>query len=36
MLEPTAIREISRGGAQIETGFPLQLDSRHNLRLTCV
>jgi hypothetical protein len=28
------IREISRGGAQVETGFPLQLDSLHDFRLT--
>jgi hypothetical protein len=29
-----AIKEISRGGAQVETGFPLQLDSLHDFRLT--
>src|ERR1700704_3631202 len=29
-----AIKEISRGGAQIETGFPLHLDSLHDFRLT--
>lgn len=29
-----AIKEISRGGVQIETGFPLQLNSLHELRLT--
>jgi hypothetical protein len=28
------IRQISRGGAQVETTFPLQLDSLHQLRLT--
>jgi len=28
------IREMSRGGAQVETGFPLQLDSLHEFRLT--
>jgi hypothetical protein len=34
VFQPMAIKEISRGGAQIETGFPLQLDSLHELRLT--
>ena len=34
VFQPMAIREISRGGAQIETGFPLQLDSLHEFRLT--
>src|SRR3979490_944260 len=34
VLQPMAIREISRGGAQIETGFPLHLDSLHDFRLT--
>ena len=34
VFEPMAIREISRGGAQIETRFPLQLNSLHDLRLT--
>jgi hypothetical protein len=29
-----AIKEISRGGAQVETVFPLQLDSLHDFRLT--
>jgi hypothetical protein len=29
-----AIKEISRGGAQVETGFPLQVDSLHEFRLT--
>jgi len=28
------IKEISAGGAQIETTFPLQLDSLHDFRLT--
>src|SRR4026208_2330810 len=31
--QPMAIREISRGGAQVETSFPLQLDSLHDFRL---
>jgi hypothetical protein len=34
VFQPMAIREISRGGAQVETRFPLQLDSLHELRLT--
>jgi hypothetical protein len=29
-----AIREISLNGAQVETAFPLQLDSLHDFRLT--
>jgi hypothetical protein len=29
-----AIKEISHGGAQIETGFPLHLDSLHDFRLS--
>jgi len=34
VFQPMAIRKISRGGAQVETGFPLQLDSLHDFRLT--
>src|ERR1700681_525396 len=34
VFQPMAIREISRAGAQVETSFPLQLDSLHELRLT--
>jgi len=34
VFQPLAIKEISRGGAQVETAFPLQLDSLHELRLT--
>ena len=34
LFEPMAIKEISRGGAQVETAFRLQLDSLHELRLT--
>jgi hypothetical protein len=33
-FQPMGIKEISRGGAQVETGFPLQLDSLHDFRLT--
>jgi hypothetical protein len=34
VLQPIAIKEISRGGAQIETRFPLHVDSLHDFRLT--
>jgi hypothetical protein len=34
VYQPTAIREISGRGAQIETNFPLQLDSLHEFRFT--
>lgn len=34
LFEPMAIREIGRGGVQVETAFRLQLDSLHELRLT--
>ena len=34
VFQPMAIKEMSRGGAQIETGFPLHLDSLHDFRLT--
>ena len=34
IFQPISIKEISRGGAQVETGFPLQLDSLHDFRLT--
>src|SRR3977135_2244538 len=34
VFQPMAIKEMSRGGAQIETGFPLTLDSLHDFRLT--
>jgi hypothetical protein len=34
VFQPMAVREISRGGAQVETSFQLQLDSLHELRLT--
>ena len=34
VFQPMAIKEISLGGAQVETGFPLQLDSLHEFRLT--
>lgn len=34
VFQPTIIRQISRGGMQVETNFPLQLDSLHEFRLT--
>jgi PilZ domain len=34
VFQPTIIKEISRGGAQVETTFPLHLDSLHEFRLT--
>jgi hypothetical protein len=34
VFQPMAIKEISRTGAQVETAFPLHLDSLHDLRLT--
>jgi hypothetical protein len=34
VFQPMAIKEISRAGAQVETGFPLHLDSLHEFRLT--
>jgi hypothetical protein len=34
VFQPMALKEISRGGVQVETRFPLQLDSLHDFRLT--
>jgi hypothetical protein len=34
VFQPMAILDISHGGAQVETPFPLQLDSLHDFRLT--
>lgn len=34
VFQHIAIRQISRGGMQCETGFSLQLDSLHDFRLT--
>jgi hypothetical protein len=34
VFQPMRIAEISQGGMQIETGFPLHLDSLHDFRLT--
>lgn len=34
VFQPMTITEVAIGGAQIETAFPLQLDSLHDVRLT--
>jgi hypothetical protein len=34
VFEPLQIKEISRGGASVDTRFPLALNSLHDLRLT--
>lgn len=34
VFQPLLIRQMSKGGMQIETAFPLQLDSLHDFRLT--
>lgn len=34
VFQPMCVTDISRGGATIETRFPLQVDSLHDLRLT--
>jgi hypothetical protein len=34
VFEPMLIKEISRGGATVETRFPLHLNSLHDLRIT--
>jgi len=34
VFQPMSIKEISVGGAQVETAFPLHLNSLHDLRLT--
>jgi hypothetical protein len=34
VFQPMNIKEISGGGAQVETAFPLHLDSLHDFRLT--
>ena len=34
IFQPVTIKEISTGGAQVESAFPLQLDSLHDFRLT--
>ena len=34
VFQPSDVRQLSHGGMQVETGFPLQLDSLHDFRLT--
>jgi len=34
VFQPITVKEISVGGTQVETRFPLQLDSLHDFRLT--
>lgn len=34
VFQPMAIKEMALGGVQVETGFPLHLDSLHEFRLT--
>jgi hypothetical protein len=34
VFEPMAVREIGRGGIQVETRMPLHLNSLHDVRLT--
>ena len=34
VFQPTTIKEISRGGALVETLFPLHVDSLHEFRLS--
>jgi hypothetical protein len=34
IFQPIAVKEISAGGAQVETAFPLLVDSLHDFRLS--
>jgi hypothetical protein len=34
VYQPTAVRQISKGGMQVETTFPMMLGSLHDFRLT--
>jgi hypothetical protein len=34
VFQPLSIKEISRGGCLVETAFPFQLNSLHDIRLT--
>ena len=34
VFQPMVIKEISVGGVQVETGYPFQLDSLHDFRLS--
>lgn len=34
VFQPMLVRDVSRGGVTVETRFPLQIDSLHDVRLT--
>jgi len=34
VFQPSAVLQVSHGGMQVDTAFPLQLDSLHEFRLT--
>lgn len=34
VFQPMLVRDIGRGGVTVETRFPLQIDSLHDVRLT--
>jgi PilZ domain len=34
VFQPTDVCQMSHGGMQVETSFPMQLDSLHEFRLT--
>jgi len=34
VFQPMAVKELSHSGAQVETAFPLHVDSLHEFRLT--
>ena|SRR5438876_7168001 len=34
VFQPMAVKELGHGGAQVETAFPLHVDSLHEFRLT--
>lgn len=34
VFQPMLVRDISRGGVTVETRFPIQIDSLHDVRLT--
>src|SRR4026209_1124498 len=36
VYQPTMVRQISEGGMQVATTYPLQLDSLHDFRLSLV
>ena len=33
VFQPMVVRDVSRGGVTVETRFPLQIDSLHDIRL---